>query len=214
MTKKTLFIGSGGHFLSMMDSLKECDETYEFGIVDNRLKPGQSVYGVPVIGSDHDLESLFLKQYHYAIIAFGEHKLLERKIELFGLLKKIGFQLPAVIDPTAIIGGDVDIQEGTFIGKGSIINSGSTVQRGSIINSGAIIEHECIIGAFSQIAPGAVLGGGVVIGDEVFIGMNASVRNGVSIGERAIIGMGSVVTKNINSDVVAYGNPCKEVRQK
>ena len=35
---------------------------------------------------------------------------------------------------------------------------------------------------------------------------------GVSIGDNSVIGAGSVVTKDIPSNVVAYGNPCKVVR--
>ena len=31
---------------------------------------------------------------------------------------------------------------------------------------------------------------------------------GVEIGNNVVIGAGSVVTKNIQSNVVAYGNPC------
>jgi galactoside O-acetyltransferase len=35
---------------------------------------------------------------------------------------------------------------------------------------------------------------------------------GVSIGDNSVIGAGSVVTKDIPANVVAYGNPCKVVR--
>ena len=36
---------------------------------------------------------------------------------------------------------------------------------------------------------------------------------GVTIGENTVIGAGSVVTKNIPANVVAYGNPCKVIRE-
>ena len=36
---------------------------------------------------------------------------------------------------------------------------------------------------------------------------------GVSIGENTVIGAGSVVTKNIPANCIAYGNPCKVVRE-
>ena len=35
---------------------------------------------------------------------------------------------------------------------------------------------------------------------------------GVTIGDNTTIGAGSVVTKDIPSDVVAAGNPCKVIR--
>lgn len=53
----------------------------------------------------------------------------------------------------------------------------------------------------------------ITIGKEVWIGGNVTVLPGVSIGDRAVIGAGSVVTKDIPSDVVAFGNPCKVIRE-
>ena len=52
----------------------------------------------------------------------------------------------------------------------------------------------------------------IVIEDDVFIGTRSIVLKGVTIGARSIIGAGSVVTKDIPSDCVAVGNPCKVIR--
>ena len=53
----------------------------------------------------------------------------------------------------------------------------------------------------------------VTIGDDVWLGGGTLVMPGVTIGARSVIGAGSVVTKDIPSDVVAVGNPCKVVRE-
>lgn len=53
----------------------------------------------------------------------------------------------------------------------------------------------------------------VHIGKNVWIGSGVQIMPGVTIGENTIIGAGSVVTKDIPSDVVAFGNPCKVVRE-
>lgn len=50
------------------------------------------------------------------------------------------------------------------------------------------------------------------IGEDVWLGGSAVICPGVSIGDRTIIGAGSVVTKDIPSDVFAAGNPCKIIR--
>jgi len=52
----------------------------------------------------------------------------------------------------------------------------------------------------------------ISIGEDVWIGGNAVVNPGVSIGDRTVIGAGSIVTKNLPSDVFAAGNPCKVIR--
>jgi len=54
----------------------------------------------------------------------------------------------------------------------------------------------------------------VVIGDNVWIGGGSIILPGVLIGDNVIIGAGSVVTKSISPNVVAYGNPCRVVREK
>ena len=52
----------------------------------------------------------------------------------------------------------------------------------------------------------------ITIGEDVWIGGGVIVCPGVTIGDRTVIGAGSVVTKNIPSDVVAVGNPCRILR--
>lgn len=53
----------------------------------------------------------------------------------------------------------------------------------------------------------------ITIGNNVWIGAHVSVLPGVSIGDNTVIGAGSVVTKNIPANVLAYGNPCKVIRE-
>ena len=53
----------------------------------------------------------------------------------------------------------------------------------------------------------------VKVGSGVWIGANAMVMPGVTIGENSIIGAGSVVTKDIPANVIAFGNPCKVYRE-
>ena len=49
----------------------------------------------------------------------------------------------------------------------------------------------------------------VRIGDNVWIGANTMICPGVQIGSNSVIGAGSVVTKDIPENVVAFGNPCR-----
>ncbi|WP_392886853.1 sugar O-acetyltransferase [Eubacterium limosum] len=53
----------------------------------------------------------------------------------------------------------------------------------------------------------------VIIGDNVWIGGGAIILPGVTIGDNVVIGAGSVVTKDIPSDKVALGSPCRAVRE-
>lgn len=52
----------------------------------------------------------------------------------------------------------------------------------------------------------------IEIGEDVWIGGSVVICPGVTIGDRSVIGAGSVVTRNIPSDVFAAGNPCKIIK--
>jgi maltose O-acetyltransferase len=60
--------------------------------------------------------------------------------------------------------------------------------------------------AISRTAP-------VTIGNNVWIGGGSIILPGITIGVNVTIGAGSIVTKSIPDNVLAYGNPCKIVRE-
>ena len=47
----------------------------------------------------------------------------------------------------------------------------------------------------------------------MWLGGNTVVLPGITIGDNVVIGAGSVVTKDIPSNVIAAGNPCRVIRQ-
>ena len=51
------------------------------------------------------------------------------------------------------------------------------------------------------------------IGKNCWLGAGVIVLPGVTIGDNTVIGAGSVVTKDIPSNVVAIGNPCRILRE-
>jgi UDP-2-acetamido-3-amino-2,3-dideoxy-glucuronate N-acetyltransferase len=103
---------------------------------------------------------------------------------------------------------------------------------------GSKVGDNCSIQAFVYIPPGVTIGNNVFIGprvtftndlyppsggkhwkntvvkDGASIGAGSVILAGVEIGENSLIGAGSVVTKSIPPNSVAYGNPCKVRRKK
>lgn len=53
----------------------------------------------------------------------------------------------------------------------------------------------------------------ITVGNNVWIGAQVCVLPGVTIGDNCVIGAGSVVTRDIPSDSVAVGNPCRVIRR-
>lgn len=209
--EKILLIGMGGHAKSIIDSL-EANQYYEIvGFIENNKK-GIGYKGYPILGTDAELETYYKKGIKKAFIAIGFMGKGTIREKIYDKLKEIGYQLPTIIDKTAIFSKNIEIGEGCFVGKGVILNSEVKIKKMAIINSGAIIEHECQIEAFSHIAVGSVLCGNCQIGEHTLIGANATVIQERKIGSHVIIGAGSVVIQDIDSNIIAYGNPCRKVR--
>lgn len=53
----------------------------------------------------------------------------------------------------------------------------------------------------------------VTIGNNVWIGGSVTILPGVTIGDNVTIGAGSVVVKEIPSNVIAVGNPCRVIKR-
>lgn len=212
MSKKIVLLGGGGHCKSVLDTLLSSMEYSEIGIVDRKENVGKKVLSVPIIGCDDDLFRLYEDGFEYAFVTIGSVGNPLIRIKRFTILQNMGFEIPNIIDKKAMIGNHVKLENGIFIGKNVVVNTGSLINRGAIINTSSTVEHDCKIEEFAHIAPGSVLCGEVHIKKNTHIGANSVIKQQLIIGSNSVIGMGSVVLTNINDNVIAYGNPCREVQ--
>jgi sugar O-acyltransferase (sialic acid O-acetyltransferase NeuD family) len=113
------------------------------------------------------------------------------------------------IHPTALIGDDITIGEGSFIGAYSILTTNIKIGKHAILNRANHIGHDTIIGDYFSAMPGAIISGDVKIYDCVYMGTNSSIKEKLSIHSLSIIGMNSCVVKNINKSGVYVGTPAK-----
>ena len=216
MGNKLLLVGGGGHCHSVIDTVLATGKYKEIGVVakdqanyDELLN--DAYIGPFLVGIDADLPRLLEEGWKNAFITLGSVGNTRGRRALHSCIQEIGFEVPIIMDPSAVVSDKTTIEDGTFIGKRVVVNSGAKIGVCAIINTGAIIEHDCIVGSFAHISPGATLCGQVTIGNDSHIGAGSVVRQLVEIGANAIIGAGSVVVKDISDDVKAYGNPCREV---
>lgn len=210
--EKIILVGAGGHALSVIDSIRSKQEYEIIGITELGYAVGEHVSGCEILGNDSVLKSVFDSGVKYAFVAVGSIGSTALREKLYLLLENIGFVLPAVVDISSNIGSGISLGAGTYIGKNTVVNAKSTVRDMAIINTGAIIEHGCTINEFAHIGPGAVVCGDAKIGAGTHVGANATIIQGVMIGDNSIIGAGSTVVHDMPNKVIAYGNPCKVVR--
>lgn len=209
--RRIVLVGGGGHCRSVLDCLLETALYDEIGIVTRDPQDGPGPMGVPIVGSDRDLPALLAGGWSDAAVALGSVGHPERRESIFRGLKKMGFSLPVIRAPSAVIGREVSLGEGTFVGKRTVINCGAKIGVCAIINTAAVVEHDCHVEDFAHAGPGSALCGLVHVGKRTHIGAGAVVRQQIRIGRDCVIGAGSVVVRDIPDGIEAYGNPCRAV---
>lgn len=203
-----LGIGAGGHCKVVMEIIRRTGLWQIAGLLDSDAsRKGESVSGIAILGDD-DLASTFFNQGIRAVfIGIGSIGSVQPRRNAFAFLSDLGFELPVLIHPSALVAFDTPIGNGTCIMPGAIVNPGASIGECAIINSGAIIEHDSHIAAFAHISPGAVLGGSVFVGEASHVGIGAVIRQGIHIGKNAVIGAGAVVVKDVPDDTTVAGVP-------
>src|SRR5699024_7104289 len=118
-----------------------------------------------------------------------------------------------------IIHPKTSISRFSTIGKGNIILSHTSIDPNvkihnhCILNKNNSIGHDSVLRDFSQVSPGNSFGGFTELLDGAFMGIGASTIPNVIIGAFSVIGAGSVVTKDIPSNVTALGVPAKIIKE-
>ncbi|MDR3531491.1 MAG: DapH/DapD/GlmU-related protein [Rhodopila sp.] len=104
---------------------------------------------------------------------------------------------PALLDPTAILPGYLDVGEGVYVNAGCTLGAASRLGRFAFVNRGACLGHHLDLGEFASIGPGAVVAGQVTIGADAMIGAGAVILPGMTIGAGAVVGAGVVVDADV-----------------
>jgi len=207
--KKIVLIGGGGLARILLGLIRTIAEYEIVGILDSQPKVGQVIQGVSVLGTDDLLSKLYAGDVRNACVAVAGIKADNNRKMLYEKARHIGFAMPSLIHPQAIISKGSEIREGVCIMAGAIIQTGSSIGENVLIYSGAIVEHECQIRKNSHICPGSILSGGCIIGENSYIGAGATVIQGIKIGNNVTVGAGSVVISDLSDGVTVKGVPAK-----
>lgn len=130
--------------------------------------------------------------------------------------------IPARIEPGAILREQVTIGKNAVIMMGAILNIGAVVGEGSMIDMGAVLGGRATVGRNCHIGAGAVLAGviepasatPVIVEDNVLIGANAVVIEGCRIGHDAVVAAGAVVVGDVPPNTVVAGCPARVIKVK
>lgn len=130
--------------------------------------------------------------------------------------------IPARIEPGAIIREQVQIGKNAVVMMGAILNIGAVVGEGTMIDMGAVLGGRATVGKNCHIGAGTVLAGvvepasatPVIVEDNVLIGANAVVIEGCRIGHDAVVAAGAVVIGDVEPGTVVAGCPARVIKRK
>lgn len=213
MTQKenpVVIYGASGHGKVIADIVEKSGKTILAFVDDNETLWEKSFCGYPVWRGGGHLFEYAKKETFSVIIGIGDN---HRRWEIMKTMESAGICFGTAAHPSAQLGNDVNIGEGTVIMANSVINPGTRVGRHCIVNTAVTIDHDCIIGDFVHLSPGAHLGGSVQVDHSGWIGLGASIINNIYIGQHSIIGAGSVVIRNVEPYTVVAGNPAAFLRK-
>lgn len=197
-----IIIGGSGHAEVLADIALKNGYTIA-GFLDDNEKATE-VLGYKVLGKVADCVN-YKNECKFAI-GIGNNTVRKRIAEKYSELDFV-----TLIHPTASIGLNVTIDEGTVVMPMAVINSCAMIGKQTIINSGAVVEHDCRVGDYCLIAPHATLCGVVKIGNNVHMGAGSVVNQTLSVCDNTVVGSGSVVTKSITESGTYVGIPAKKI---
>ena len=116
------------------------------------------------------------------------------------------------------IGAFVEIQKNASVGRRCKISSHTFICEGVTIEDNVFVGHS--VAFINDIYPRATAGGQLqteadwkvektLVKKGASIGSGSTILANVTIGENAIVGAGSVVTRDVPTNSIAYGNPAR-----
>jgi UDP-perosamine 4-acetyltransferase len=203
-------MGAGDHAKVVLETLWAVGTFDVVGLLDPH-PTNLEVLGVPVLGGDELLPGLLREGVGAAVVAIGSNI---RRQQVGQHLLAMGFALPFVAHPSAIISPSARIGQGAVVMAKAVVGTLAIIGDLAIINTGAIVEHDNLIGRGVHIGPGTILAGRVSVGDRTLVGVGSAVRPGISIGQDSIVGAGSAIVADVPSGVIVAGTPARRLPTK
>jgi len=214
MNKNLTILGCSALSICVVfDMLKECTQINKFNIyknIDDDILPYfiNHKYDYEIFNSDV-LPDANSKTIFGLATPFNKWSVFQHFKKCAGISEA---NYCTFIHPSACISPTVHIKNGVLIEPSVVVSSQSIIGFGVNLKRGSLIGHHNNIGDFVDINPGAVLSGSVNIGKGTIIGSGTTIIENITVGDNCLIGAGSIVTHNIPSGTVAYGNPCRKVK--
>ncbi|QSA97671.1 NeuD/PglB/VioB family sugar acetyltransferase [Methylococcus sp. EFPC2] len=206
---KLLIIGGSTLGLTVAEIAKRTGSFSVEGFIDDSPESLPPISASLFWGKTNNLSASKIKD-KKLVIAVGDNK---NRRKLCSLINSRGleYSMATIIDPAAILLGNISIGYGSVIFPGAIIGPGAVLGKYVLANSNAFIGAMSNIGSFTNICPGACIGSSTCIGDGAYVGMRASIIQNLSIAPDVVIGAGASVITNLSETGTFAGTPARQI---
>lgn len=142
--------------------------------------------------------------------------LSERRELLKKILPHVNVDAVEILSPFMVdYGYNVLLGAGTFLNHNCYLMDCAKISLGKKVFVGPNCNFYTAIHPIDKVqrAKGLEIAKPIEIGDDVWIGGDVTILPGVKIGSGSVIGAKSLVTHDIPENVLAFGNPCRVVKQ-
>ena len=153
-------LGSGGfarEVATIIHAINAKSPTYDLiGYIDNRLAKGTLINGLPVIGSDDEINKTSIPI--SIVTAFGEPDLKEK---VYNKYTNPLISFPSIIHPSVILGDTPSIKlgKGCIICANCILTTNIEIKDFVTLNLSCTVGHDVTIGNFSSFMPSCNISG-------------------------------------------------------
>jgi sugar O-acyltransferase (sialic acid O-acetyltransferase NeuD family) len=212
--KNIVLIGGGNQAHYTIDIIEKEGKYNIVGIIDSVHEVGSDRFGYKILGRQENISQL-IEKYNIegGVISIGDNW---SRYYVYNQIKTLSpnFQFVNAIHPSVVIGNNVKLGVGIVAMAGCIFNPKSQIGDFTFFATGAQVEHDCQIGDFASISAGSVTGGYVKLGKFSAITLGVTIVDRLEIGKNTVVGSGSLVTKSLPDNVLAYGSPAKVIRNR
>lgn len=213
MNREIYLLGVGRSTPVFIDLALDCG--YEImGLYHyNAERTGQMEHGYPIHGSFKDLMNMDIEGKNF-MLTMGDNEIRE---EIYEKLISKGGVFPTLIHPTVIVSRYATISDsGVVVGPYAEIQADTNISRNTLIRTDVVVCHGSKVGKNCFLGPKCMIGAYTNVKDNVFVGQASTIVSGKvdDVGEYAMIGAGSLVTKNVQSNVIVVGNPAKVIKKR
>ena len=203
-----LLLGAGGHARAVLEVLRDSGWPDPVAVLDDNPVRAP-LLGLPVRGPLSLAARLRAEGVTAAHVALGDNA---RRLALAEELLRLGFELPVLRHPSAVIAGSAVLGAGSLAMPRAVVGAACRVGRLVILNTGSILEHDGVVADAAHLAPGCVLGGGVAVGARALVGLGAAVAPGQCIGADAVVGAGAAVLAAVPEGARVGGVPARPLQ--